>query len=1165
MELGREIGISVPPDAPKEKQLSVVGDAAIERLPDVLRAMARAELKSACRKNGIDDAGRSRDELIRRLLGKLGLATDGGSPAHRDPTTPEAGDIVSVRLRQYLVEQVVPPREEGDSPLVKLVCLDDDAQGRPMEVLWGLELGAKVLQLESAGLGDIDRFDPPRHFAAYLHALKWNCVTATDARLFQSPFRSGIKLMNHQLTPLKKALELPRVNLFIADDVGLGKTIEAGLVVQELVLRQRVDFALVICPASVCLQWRDEMERKFGLRFEIYDREFVGRRRRDRGFGVNPWKTHHRFVISYATLRRPEYFEPLLAHLGPRLEKSLLILDEAHTAAPASSSKYAVDSRITKVVRDVAPRFENRLFLSATPHNGHSNSFSSLLEILDPQRFTRGVPIRDPRRLEPVMVRRLKEDIREVSDESYPDRQVVPVRLEHAKGAWTARFDAGKAIELGAGDDAELELARLLTQYTKIARPAKGRGALVFVNLQKRLLSSIEAFYRTLSLHAENAGKKIASEAPRSSQLTLVPRVSPRPDEDDEDVRGEDDDAIDEREDAAIAAASIGFDPDKQAKALLDRMMDLARARRGAADAKALALLEWISQNLCEGVRLPGDEEPAKKSKKKPAWSDRRVLIFTEYGDTKRWLHQLLSAAVADTEDGENRILQLHGGMSDEKRDAVQRAFNSPPGKHPVRILLATDSAREGINLQGHCADLFHFDVPWNPARMEQRNGRIDRALQPAKVVRCHYFLYPQRREDPVLEKLVEKVKLIRKELGSLSAVIMSRYADTLEDRGIDDDAAERIEQAEAELRPRSDVSKSELEAQRLDLSRIKADVDAASKIFAASETVMEFRSELLRDAVDVGCELAGAAKLTATTVEDGDKKVEAFTLPKLPPAWDFTVDTLRPPRERDEAVWEWREKDPQPVVFRPPARMNASHVHLHLSHPFVQRIMSRFLSQGFSAHDLTRATVVKTSRDKITRVIAFGRLSLFGPGATRLHDELVPVAAQWLESGGAGHLRPFADRKADEAAIAQLEDVLREAPSLDDVGEKTRKRLLASAPGDFNVLWKAIEAEADERALQARRKLSLRGTEESAALKAILESQRRLIDAELSSQLTLFEPAESEQADQFKKDRDHMKKRLAAIEQEIETEPAAIESTYRVALKRLTPVGMIYLWPSTR
>ena len=97
-----------------------------------------------------------------------------------------------------------------------------------------------------------------------------------------------------------------------------------------------------------------------------------------------------------------------------------------------------------------------------------------------------------------------------------------------------------------------------------------------------------------------------------------------------------------------------------------------------------------------------------------------------------------------------------------------------------MRILVATDAAREGVNLQGYCADLFHFDVPWNPARMEQRNGRIDRTLQPADEVRCHYFVYAQRPSDLVLEKLVDKVGRIQRELGSLGDVVMKRLENAL-------------------------------------------------------------------------------------------------------------------------------------------------------------------------------------------------------------------------------------------------------------------------------------------------------------------------------------------------------------------------------------------------
>src|SRR6185436_15041432 len=163
----------------------------------------------------------------------------------------------------------------------------------------------------------------------------------------------------------------------------------------------------------------------------------------------------------HALLRRPEYRDPLLSHIGERARKSLLILDEAHVAAPASSGRYAVDSNITNVVRDVAPRFENRLFLSATPHNGHSNSFSALLELLDPQRFTRGVPVRGRAQLDAVMVRRLKEDLRQLGVEQFPVRTLVQV-------------------EVGDASSPELLLARKLSEYTALMKPERGQGSLVF-------------------------------------------------------------------------------------------------------------------------------------------------------------------------------------------------------------------------------------------------------------------------------------------------------------------------------------------------------------------------------------------------------------------------------------------------------------------------------------------------------------------------------------------------------------------------------------------------------------------------------------------------------------------------------------------------------------
>lgn len=1047
------------------------------------------------------------------------------------PNVPTPGDIATVRHRQYLVDEVIAPTSIRDQhTLVRLTCLDDDSQGRSLSVLWERELGARVIRPAQAGIGKPDHLDEPRRFAAYLHALKWSSVTATDAKLFQAPFRAGIHLLDHQLVPLKKALELPRVNLFIADDVGLGKTIEAGLVMQELMLRQRVERVLIVCPASVTLQWRDEMEKRFGLPFEIFNRDFVARRRQERGFQVPVWGTHSRFIVSYQTLRRSENFEPLRNFLDEKgRSKSLLVLDEAHVVAPASSSRYAVDTETTRSIRQIADRFEHRLFLSATPHNGHSNSFSALLEMLDPQRFTRGTRVRESQ-LAPVMVRRLKADLRELGNTNYPVRRVVGVRLVHDGSTWRS---GGQ--ELGQAPAVELELAALLKKYTLFVAPGSKKGRLVFINLQKRLLSSIEAFHRTLSVHAAAFGAG-----------SLAPGGREEPAEAVAEEYGESDASLELELEESIREASEGLPVDVQARRLLDDMLRLSAQHRTGRDAKLLALLHWIRQNQCSL------ERGAK-------WKPRRLIIFTEYGDTLRYLKEQLTAAFEGTHRGDERILTMTGGIGDARRAEVQDAFNGDLDEFPVRILLATDAAREGINLQGHCADLFHYDVPWNPSRLEQRNGRIDRALQPEPEVRCGYFVYEQRPEDAVLETLAKKVDTIARELGSLGSVLMEQMGAALSD-GITEETLVAVEKAANSTL--AEVSRKELETQR-QLQKLRRDLDDIGDIRGRSRKVMDFDPALLRDALDVGFELSGSSRLEKAVVKDEGKSSEAWKVPALPEAWSRTLDSIRPRREKDELLWDWRKRPLLPVVFEAPSGIASKLAHLHLSHPVVQRVLQRFLAQGFSANDLSRVTVVKSKRDAVARVIVFGRLSLFGTGAARLHDELVSVSAKWLDGGGKGHLKPFGE-DADSKAIEQLETTLAEAPELGALSAPIRKRFLASAATDFAALWPTVEEQSTARAADARKKLTQRGASEAKALEQILITQRETIEEALGEQLDL-PLAAKEELDQWRRDKSHLQQRLGAIEKELAEEPEALKRTYDVRLTRLTPVGMVYLWPSTR
>ena len=556
------------------------------------------------------------------------------------------------------------------------------------------------------------------------------------------------------------------------------------------------------------------------------------------------------------------------------LPGSLLIIDEAHHAAPASGGHYGIETKFTRAIRDLCARFEHRLFLSATPHNGHSNSFSTLLELLDPYRFTRGVKVRGKKALEDIMVRRLKEDIREVQG-GFPRRVVERVVIG------------------GLPEDApELELSRLLDQYRTVreerhaitSRRAQAAAGLLIVGLQQRLLSSTEAFARSLKVHRKTVVRQW-------QKASAEPTVAPKAVEEEALLFTTSPDAADERgnwqpeqleaEEAAqieavTAAAEVGAKRDAQTEALwqqeqelLDQMQEIAEKTRHLPDAKTRRLIDWIRENMCSGLPPFGHVSAGAS----PKWNNRRVLIFTENREgTKRYLKLILEQAIESTNRAEERIKVIDGLTRGSSRKEIQRRFNTDPAKDPLRILLATDAACEGLNFQAHCADLFHFDLPWNPGRIEQRNGRIDRKLQPADVVRCHYFVLPQRVEDRVLEVLVRKTETIKKELGSLSKVIDDDIERRLGGGIRHRDAgqlARDIDQADLD-EERKRVTEEELEATRERQEDLKVQIERCQNLLDSSRKWVDFEPEPFRDALSCSLELLGAEPLAETSDEDG-------------------------------------------------------------------------------------------------------------------------------------------------------------------------------------------------------------------------------------------------------------------------------------------------------
>ena len=1051
--------------------------------------------------------------------------------------------------------------------VVDASCLDTDAQGTPLSVIWEQELDSKVLTTQAWEKLGAKGFDEPDEFSVFFNTLRWHCVTSTDPAILQSPFRAGIRLDAYQLEPLAKALRLPRVNMFIADDVGLGKTIEAGLIASELLLRRRIKNIVITCPPSMLGQWKDEMETRFGLTFEILDRAYLESVRRKRGYGVNPWSTYPRFLVSNRLLIDETYAGPLRTWLDTFKSGTLLIFDEAHHAAPASNSKlYAIDSKQTRAIRDLSARFEHRLFLSATPHNGHSNSFSALLEILDPNRFTRGVDIVKSN-LDDIMVRRLKEDIREVAG-GFPKREIVAEIIDDLPDA-----------------AAELVLAELLDAYEATITDSlkdstagkRSQFKLVFSNLQQRLFSSVDAFARTLAKHRESFEKALqgsldTSEKSKGSKKTswqaehLLKHGIDRED----DLAAEDDAAEEALADAmAEASASVASElPIKKPDALelLDQMRDTAEAGRYLPDARIVRFIEWMREHMCSGVGVPNQS----KAKKNAPWTAARVIIFTEYVDTLRYIRQQLTTAIDGTELADQRIEVFQGATSPERREAIKLAFNADPDTHPVRILLANDAAREGLNLQAHCNNLFHFDVPWNPSKLEQRNGRIDRKLQPAEVVYCHYFRYAQRPEDRILEALVTKTETIKQELGSLSQILDRRVKTSLKKSGISrrdiDKKEKEIEDEDLDEATKQTMA-DELEASRERGEKLAERIKQLERQLANSRKALHFKTSVFQNALSQSLELAGFAEFSPATNKAG-RTVYEFPVDlsgqNVDPSWAVTLDALRAPPKDGKRNAIWRKEAPiRPVTFEPPETFDDTNVQLHLGHRVSQRLLSRFLSQGFIHDDLSRACFGQAT-DKVSRVILIGRLGLYGPRASRLHEKIVFVAAPWHPPEGRKPLEPY---KKDTAT--KTEEMLNAAmanPETNPLDPAVQQQLLDSMPQDIEELLPHLETAGNEAKEAAIKRLQDRARIESEDLVKVLQLQKKRVERSLAAvddkQDLLSLEGSAEEKRQREENVKYWRKWLEGVDADIEEEPVRIQKFYEVHTTRLDPVGLIYLQP---
>ena len=1044
------------------------------------------------------------------------------------PAAPAPGQLVSVRQRRFVVSNVsASALASPGAPqhLVTLQSVEDDAHGEEIQVVWELEPGAAVF--ERATLPDPRRgFDDPRRLDAFLDAVRWGAVASADVTRLNAPFRSGITIEDYQLDPVVRALQMPRANLLVADDVGLGKTIEAGLVVQELLLRHRARSVLVVCPAGLQLQWRDQMRDKFGLEFRIIDSEAMKDLRRRRGLHVNPWTHFPRLITSIDFLKRERPLRLMREALPPEGTPAfprrfdLLIVDEAHNVAPSGRGHYAVDSQRTQAIRTLSPHFEHKLFLSATPHNGYTESFSALLELLDDQRFHRGV-VPDKAQLGAVMVRRLKSELPPdaLGNARFPKREL-------------------EALEVTYADD-EKRVHDDLQKYTALrqkgARDATEAYATEFVLklLKKRLFSSPEAFRITLEKHARTVREGNARPAAVNRPTLGVLRREVEGAEEE----SANDDLFEDRNLEAVAAASTVFRSlESEESQLLDGMLAWAQRASGRADTKARHLVDWLRTTLKPGGK----------------WNDERVIVFTEYRATQNWLQGLL-AAEGFTQHG--RLRTLHGGMLPDDREAVKAAFQAAPAVSDVRILLATDAASEGIDLQNHCSRLVHYEIPWNPNRMEQRNGRIDRHGQRATRVLVYHFVgrgFDRTsllgREPGDLEGDLEflmraaiKVDQIREDLGNVGNVIADRVEQAMLGRSKTLGTPERGNR-------RADEARSLLRFER----KLAEQLERLRGRLAETRSELRLTPDNLETVVSVALDLAGLPALRPVTIPGvgGTAGVRAWHLPPLAGTWAPCADGLIHPHTREI----------RPITFDHAVAVGRDDVVLaHLNHRLVQLCLGLLRAEVWAPEGtgkLRRVSARVVSDDVLSRpvLLAHARLVVLGTDGSRLHEEV-------LAAGGELDGERFARLNVGEAT-----KTLRalEASTSALVPEGVRARLAELWPRHADPVMAALDARMKERTRSLAGHLQERADKEVADLTTVMTDLRRTILAELDAapplQLSLWEDPEREQ---LERNRSALRDRADRLPAELEREVAAIRARFADPTPRLFPVALTYVVPA--
>lgn len=545
-------------------------------------------------------------------------------------------------------------------------------------------------------------------------------ATATDGHILLAPMESNVIPLPHQLHALSRAISGDRVRYLLADEVGLGKTIEAGLIIRELKLRGLIRRILIVSPKGLATQWVGEMQTHFNEQFQLVLGDEIGILQRlapRAGQHNSAWAMFNQVIVSLDSFkpidkRRGWSDERITEYNRSRFEElisanwDLLVVDEAHRLG--GSSDQVARYKLGKALAKAAPYV---LLLSATPHQGKTDAFHRLMNLLDEEAF----PDMDSvsrEKVTPYIIRTEKRNAIDADGKPL----FKPRQTQMAPVTWESRHYLQQLLYEAVTD-------YVREGYNQSLREKKRHIGFLMILMQRLVVSSTRAIRTTLE-------RRLTALKEREQLISIS--LLELENTDDEMTELYDMDGQ-ELLDELLKSKTFALQSESS---YVETLLDAAvRCEQAGPDAKAEALIDWIYKLQSE------ENEP-----------DLKVLIFTEFVPTQQMLKEFL-------EDRGISVVTLSGSMNMEERNRAQNAFHN---SH--RVLISTDAGGEGLNLQfAHV--IINYDIPWNPMRLEQRIGRVDRIGQ-VKTVRAINFVFEDSVEFRVREVLEQKLSVIFDEFG---------------------------------------------------------------------------------------------------------------------------------------------------------------------------------------------------------------------------------------------------------------------------------------------------------------------------------------------------------------------------------------------------------------